>query len=209
MPVPLPSPLPAALRVVPWPDPVIDELGFDLRSHYVERFWLGVLGPSTTFLLRRVAVGFDTDPDGFDLDLALTAGALGLASRGGRNSPFARALVRSTTFGLSRLDGERYEVRRRVPPLNLAQLARLPEAVRAEHDAWQSTLLDRRSVADHQQRARHLARELLAAGEPVDTVEGHLHRARFHPAVAYEALRWARTQSIPSDPASADDRDVA
>ena len=31
------------LRVEPWPDPVIDELGHDPRSAYVETFWLPVL----------------------------------------------------------------------------------------------------------------------------------------------------------------------
>jgi hypothetical protein len=36
------------LPVRPWPDPVIDALGHDPRSAYVERFWLGILGPSTT-----------------------------------------------------------------------------------------------------------------------------------------------------------------
>ncbi len=34
------------LTVEAWPDPVIDQLGHDPRSAYVERFWLGVLGPS-------------------------------------------------------------------------------------------------------------------------------------------------------------------
>jgi hypothetical protein len=36
----------ATLRIVPWRDEVIDELGHDPRSHYVETFWLPVLGPS-------------------------------------------------------------------------------------------------------------------------------------------------------------------
>jgi hypothetical protein len=35
------------LRVEPWPDPVIDEVGHDPRSSYVETFWLPVLGPTT------------------------------------------------------------------------------------------------------------------------------------------------------------------
>ena len=43
------------LTIRPWPDEVIDRLGFDPRSPYVERFWLGVLGPSTTWLMRRFA----------------------------------------------------------------------------------------------------------------------------------------------------------
>jgi hypothetical protein len=35
------------LRIVAWPDPVIDTLGHDPRSWYVEHFWLGILGPKS------------------------------------------------------------------------------------------------------------------------------------------------------------------
>ena len=35
-----------------WYDEVTDQLGHDARSAYVERFWLGILGPSATWLLR-------------------------------------------------------------------------------------------------------------------------------------------------------------
>src|SRR5690349_17318456 len=71
------SPLPFdSLIVLPWPDPVVDAVGHDPRSPYVEHFWLGILGPSTTWLLRRMAAQFDTQPDGFELDLHETAGAL-------------------------------------------------------------------------------------------------------------------------------------
>jgi hypothetical protein len=82
------------LLVRPWTDEVIDSLGFDPRSPYVERFWLGVLGPSTTWLLRRVAAAFDESPDGFYLPLGETARALGLGDRGGRHSPFLRTVNR-------------------------------------------------------------------------------------------------------------------
>ena len=33
---------------VVWNDPPIDTVGFDPRSPYVERYWLAVLGPSST-----------------------------------------------------------------------------------------------------------------------------------------------------------------
>jgi hypothetical protein len=36
------------LRVEAWHDPVIDELGYDPRSSYVEIFWLPVLGPPSS-----------------------------------------------------------------------------------------------------------------------------------------------------------------
>ncbi|HSH60272.1 MAG TPA: hypothetical protein VK988_11660 [Acidimicrobiales bacterium] len=45
---PVPAPTLDALTIRPWPDPVIDALGHDPRSHYVENYWLGILGPPTT-----------------------------------------------------------------------------------------------------------------------------------------------------------------
>lgn len=200
MPVPIPTdtepfPIPV-LQVRPWIDPVVDQLGFDLRSHYVERFWLGILGPSTTFLLRRVAAGFDLSPDGFQLDLADTAGGLGLAARGGRNSPFMRALSRSTKFGLARLHADQFEVRRKLPPLTLLQVSRLPERLQAEHAAWQEAALTPASPADQHRRARRLALGLLEVGESLETVEHQLHQWRIHPAMAHDAVRWAVAHHI-------------
>jgi len=32
-----------AIRVMPWPDPVLDAIGHDPRSWYVETFWLPTL----------------------------------------------------------------------------------------------------------------------------------------------------------------------
>jgi hypothetical protein len=37
--------VPITLTVRPWPDPLIDTLGYDPRSRYVETFWLPTLGP--------------------------------------------------------------------------------------------------------------------------------------------------------------------
>src|SRR5215217_7591675 len=94
------------LEIKPWPDPVIDRMGHDPRSPYVERFWLSILGPSTTWLLRRLAAGFEASPTGFVLDLGDTARALGLGNRRGPNSPFTRALVRCRQFGFAQHQGE-------------------------------------------------------------------------------------------------------
>src|SRR5436305_129324 len=105
------------LTVRPWPDPVIDVVGIDPRSHYVETFWLGVLGPSTTWLLRRLVNGLEASPAGFDLDLTDTARQLGLGDKGGRHSPFVRALTRCVQFDLAQLvDLGTLAVRRKLPP---------------------------------------------------------------------------------------------
>ncbi len=37
-----------SLTIRPWPDDVIDALGHDPRSAYVETYWLGILGPPST-----------------------------------------------------------------------------------------------------------------------------------------------------------------
>src|ERR1700687_3530254 len=78
----------------PRPDDVIDALGHDPRTLYVETYWLSVLGPSSLWLLRRLAAGLEAHPDGFDMPMAETARSIGLGDKGGRTSPFVRSLVR-------------------------------------------------------------------------------------------------------------------
>ena len=70
---PEPDALPASVHVTPWHDPVVDRRGHDPRSAYVEQFWLSVLGPTATWLIRRLVAGFDEQPDGYRLDIAATA----------------------------------------------------------------------------------------------------------------------------------------
>src|SRR3954469_5564817 len=116
-----------SLTIRPWPDEVIDTVGLDPRSYYVETFWLGVLGPSTTWLLRRLVNGLEGSPAGFELDLGDTARQLGLGDKGGRHSPFVRALTRCVQFDLAHLQDTRtLAVRRKLPPLNRRQVAHLP-----------------------------------------------------------------------------------
>jgi hypothetical protein len=90
------------VQVLPWPDPVIDTLGHDPRSLYVEMFLLPTLGPTTLLLARHLAQRFDASPDGFELDLMETSLSLGLGPREGANSPVARALARLAQFDLAR-----------------------------------------------------------------------------------------------------------
>lgn len=182
------------VRVVAWPDPVIDRLGHDPRSPYAEKYWLPIIGPSTYLLLRRLATGLDENPDGFDLGLLDGANALGLGTRGGRNAPFIRAIARSIQFKLCRHDRDTLTVRRRLAPLTQHQVARLSPELRDDHDAWQATEAARPGPEDQRRRARRLALSLIELGEDDEAVEHQLHRWRVHPAMAHEALRWARTR---------------
>lgn len=191
MPVPPTYPIPT-LTVQTWPDVVIDAVGHDVRSAYVEQFWLGVLGPSSTWLLRRLVSGLDDEPDGFELDLALTATQLGLGNRSGRHSPFFRSIERCCRFGAAQLLHERtLRVRRKLPPLTRLQLARLPDAQQEVHRAWVDPPATALPLDQLRERARGLALSLLQLGEDPQTTERQLHAWGVHPAVAHEALGWA------------------
>ncbi|MFK7917273.1 MAG: hypothetical protein AB8G14_04280 [Ilumatobacter sp.] len=165
------DPAPNALvRVRPWIDPLVDETGHDPRSRYVEQFWLGVLGPTATWVLRRLVTGFEQHPDGYDIDLTLTARSMGLSYAPGRSSPFSKAMQRCTMFGLSHQTGDGIAVRRRVPMVAHRHLRRMPDAVQEAHARW-----DRSNVAvDAFARAHRLALAMLESGDDATVIEHHL-----------------------------------
>jgi hypothetical protein len=122
--------------VFPWRDPVVERVGHDAGSDYVELFWLNSLGPTATWLLRRLAVITVTHPDGFVVDLTALNSALGLGSDTGSTSVLARSLGRLMMFGLGRVEGRHLEVRAIIPPLPLKQVARLPQHLQQAHEQW-------------------------------------------------------------------------
>ncbi len=189
----LDPPLPTdRLHITPWNDPILDRIGHDPRSGYVERFWLPILGPTTTVLLRRLASQFDATPDGFDLTVVDTAAEIGLGGRAGRNGPFLRAFGRASQFKLSQpLEDDVMAVRRLLPPLSGHQAAKLPGSLTDEHRRWQREQAERPDVDHQRRRARRLALSLVELGEPDEAVERQLHRWGLHPALAHDALRWA------------------
>lgn len=164
--------------------------GHDPRSNYVERFWLPVLGPSTTFLLRHLAAHLEADGEGVRLDASETAGALGLGMQSGRHSPFLRAIRRASDFDLVVL-GERQAtgvarvlVRSRLPRLSPRLLDRLPEALRDAHGRLAepvSTPGDSRVVDRHAER---LARTLHSLGAQREEILEQLLAWRVDPELA-------------------------
>ena len=188
----------AAVRVMPWPDAVLDTIGHDPRSWYAETFWLPTLGPTSLLLLRHLADRFEQAPQGIDLPVTDTAVALGLGPRGGPSSPLMKSLQRLQQFDLACSDGEtQIAVRRALPPIHRRHVKRLPAGLQAQHAEW---IADQSNPVDlARRRARRFALTLLARGEPLDTVERSLHAGGFHPAVAHEAVRWAREQALLED----------
>lgn len=191
MPVAIPDLSTDVLTIRPWPDDVIDVLGHDPRSAYVERFWLGVVGPSAIWLLRHLATGLESAPAGFDLPLADTARAIGIGGQG-RSSSFARTLARICQFDLARVEPPgAIAVRRRLPPLARRHLARLPESLQEEHRVWQEADLRVPELDRQRTRARKLAMSLVALGEDLEGAELQLIRWHYHPALCRDAALWA------------------
>ncbi len=162
----------------------------------MELYWLGIIGPSTTWLLRRISYGLEFRRDGFDIDLAETARCLGLGERMGRNSPFRRALQRLCTFDLARPHGPgALAVRTRIPPLPLRHLSRLPDSLQASHRRW---LTEQRLPEPEQMRRRagRLAASLAATGRDRPQIERQLGAWKFHPSVAFTAAEAATSGEV-------------
>lgn len=172
------------VTITPWIDPVVDGSGFDPRSLYVETYWLGVLGPTATWLVRRFVAGLEQAPDGYELDLRATARSMGLGFHPGRNSPFARSLDRCVMFGVAHRTGDGMAVRRRLPPVSLRHLRRMPDELRTDHDRWvQHTL-----TLDELERAHQLACVLHDTGDETWIVEHRLVALGVRDVVAAEAV---------------------
>lgn len=128
------------VEIIPWLDPLVDGLGYPVHDPYVETFWLPVLGPTATWLLRRLADGLSREPDGYRVDMVDLARCLGLSHSPGRHGPFARALHRCTMFGASQQVSLTpvpvHAVRRTLPRIARRHLDRLPASLRTLHDAW-------------------------------------------------------------------------
>jgi len=191
--------MPEAIRVAPWPDPVLDVIGHDPRSWYAETFWLPTLGPTALLLMRHLADRFETDPAGLELPVADTAAALGLGPRAGQHSPLMRSLGRLQQFELACRESETtIAVRRALPPVHRRHVRRLPAPLQARHAEWVAEQ-SAKPLDLARRRARRFALTLLAQGESLDSVERALHAGGFHPALAHEAVRWAREQAVPAD----------
>jgi hypothetical protein len=185
-----PDALPASVRIAPWRDPVVDRRGHDPRSAYVEQFWLGVLGPTATWLLRRLVAGFDHHPDGYQLDIAAAARSLGLSVTKGTASPFNKAVQRCVMFGLVQRLTESWLVRRRVPLVSQRHLGRLPDDLQSAHIQWTTTTIH----LDALSRAHALATAMLAAGDDRGLLEPQLIAVGVPAPAAAEACELLRAR---------------
>ena len=191
MPAPLLDALPVSeptVMVVPWHDPVVEAVGYDVHSTYVELFWLNVLGPTATWLVRRLVRGLDRYPLGYELDLADTAGALGLGYVHGATNPFLRALHRCVLFGVAQPYDGSLAVRRRLPPVTGRHLLRMPPSLRDTHVEWMRPPSDAgvAVAAAQAERARIFVAAMKALGDESAVIERQLLALGFAPPLVAE-----------------------
>lgn len=177
--------LAATVSVEPWSDAMVEAYGHDPRSAYAETFWLPVVGPSTAWMLRRFATGFDHSPSGYTIDCAQFSAELGLGRSLSRNAAFVRSVDRACKFGLAQRYQNQLYVRAMLPPLAPRHVRRLPERLRIVHDAWQH---GRPSDSPALDRAKALAAALIGTGESHNGAEQQLHRWGYDPATAWSAV---------------------
>jgi hypothetical protein len=124
------------VRLAAWWDPDLAFHGFAARSHYVERCWLPVLGPSALLALRWSAEMLAEHPEGLSVRMADLARGLGVGGRSGSAGPAPRALDRLVYFGLARERAGTLMVRTHVPPVPPLLVRRLPAQLRDAHSSW-------------------------------------------------------------------------
>lgn len=178
--------------------PAVEEdsvrLMHDPRSGYVENFWLGVIGPSSVLLMRRLAAGFDLFPEGFEIDLAETAAAIGLNPSISRNGPFIRTLDRCGQFGFTSPSPYGLAVKRRLPSLSRRQIAKLPATLQAAHHDWLHVDTTVARDEHDRRRAHAVAKALLGIGDDAEEAARAITRLGLSPVVANEALAAALDQ---------------
>lgn len=179
------------ITLIPWIDHRVDASGHDPRSIYVEQFWLGTLGPSTTWFLRYCANLLD-DTGSTAVNLQEAASTLGIGHEGGSRSAMSKTVARACRFRAARAVGSAtLAVRLRLPQLSYRQVQRLPQPVQRRHEEFLAVNLSREEVCRQQSRVRRLAACLIECGDSFEQAERLLAQMSFHPAIVAEAVRWA------------------
>lgn len=111
--------IPAELKLMPWRDPLVEERGFGPRSMYVEMCWLPVMGPTTTWLYRRLGSWAEFNQDGVTIDTVDLASSMGLGESLARNAGIARAIGRLIRFDAARWQANELHVRTALAPLTV------------------------------------------------------------------------------------------
>lgn len=135
------------LDVLPWTDTLVEEQGFNPRSMYVEMCWLPVMGPTATWLYRRLGSWAEYNPEGVQVGLVDLSLGLGLGEGIGSNSKLAKAFERLERFDAAKWSGSQLFVRRALAALPQRYAERLSYTAHAFHEASVAHSTTRNRVA--------------------------------------------------------------
>lgn len=119
---------------------------FPVQHRYVEMLWLPVIGPSATWMLRRLGAWAAACPDGAPVLLPELSEALGLGGSSGASSSVQRTLRRLVRFGLARWSGSVLEVATEVPLVPDRQLRRMSLVLVRAHDRMVAAIANERAA---------------------------------------------------------------
>lgn len=121
-----------------WPIERTDAPSYPADSPYVETFWLPSLGPSSTWLLRKLAAGLQGRQTFVVLmpDLARHIGLSPSLS----NGPLVKTMGRLERLKMIRPTAiNHWKVRCILPGVPFATLSHLPPALQSLHEVWLAT----------------------------------------------------------------------
>lgn len=123
---------PARMAVSPWRDQGVELNGHRPGSAYIEHVYLGLLGPSATWLWMRSARVATRHP-GTSIDMVDLAQSLGLGEKLGPNSAISRTIARLAWFDVVHREGDRLAVRLALPDIPAHRQTRLSVSARLAH----------------------------------------------------------------------------
>lgn len=126
--------LPPELRLMPWRDELVEAVGFGPRSMYVEMCWLPIMGPTTTWLYRRLGSWAEFNKEGVTVDTVDLSTSMGLGESLARNAGIARAIGRLVRFEAARWQADELHVRTALAPLPERSAKQLRGAARRLHE---------------------------------------------------------------------------
>ncbi len=125
-------PTPARMQLTALRDPLVETHGHRPGSTYLEHVYLGILGPSATWLWQRTARIATTRPSS-TIDMVDLAASLGLGQGLGPNAAISRTLARLAWFDAARRAGDTLAVRLALPDVPVRRQARLSASARLAH----------------------------------------------------------------------------
>lgn len=138
------QPCDSLITISPWSDPVVEANGYSATDPYVEMFWLPILGPTATWLLRRFAHELAKEPSGATMNIEDLARSLGVTYSPGKHNSFSRALHRCVMFGVAHeialVPHTIVAVRTILPVISQRHLSRLPQSLQQAHSEWGASL---------------------------------------------------------------------